>query len=412
MLELIRRVGREFGISIVISTHLMGDVERVCDAVVVLDAGRLLRTGAVSGFTEETETLERRARRRRRGAGRGAGRRGLTARLDGSRLTLENVSGEDYDTLRDAIVETNALLYRLAPARLSLADVFSPVPARRRGGASLVTTGPGEVFDLGYRGYEGERTGRWSRRRAIWRDGVRISLGLGRGSGAKFTSWLLIGLALVPIVVLVVISAFLAPLEEAAEDFELPSYADYYDWAIVPLGLFAAVVAPLLLCPDRRDGVLSLYAARPITPADYVGARWAAFLTVSALAAWLPAAILFTWNALDASSPGRGSATTGTWCRGSSPPGATVALVLTTLVALRGVVHDAARVRGRRDPRGALRRLRDRRDRRGELLGPVSDALSLASVPQAIVDSVHWTSATPSPTRPLPGWVSTLWLAG
>ena len=58
MLELIRRVGREFGISIVISTHLMGDVERTCDAVVVLDAGRLLRTGAVSGFTEETETLE------------------------------------------------------------------------------------------------------------------------------------------------------------------------------------------------------------------------------------------------------------------------------------------------------------------------------------------------------------------
>ena len=58
MLELIRRVGREFGISIVISTHLMGDVERACDSVVVLDAGRLLRTGPVSGFTEETETLE------------------------------------------------------------------------------------------------------------------------------------------------------------------------------------------------------------------------------------------------------------------------------------------------------------------------------------------------------------------
>ena len=58
MLDLIRRVGGEFGISIVISTHLMGDVERVCDSVVVLDAGRLLRTGPVSGFTEETETLE------------------------------------------------------------------------------------------------------------------------------------------------------------------------------------------------------------------------------------------------------------------------------------------------------------------------------------------------------------------
>ena len=47
--------------------------------------------------------------------------------------------------------------------------------------------------------------------RAIWRDGVRISLGLGRGTGAKIAPWLLIGLALVPIVVLVVIAAFLGP---------------------------------------------------------------------------------------------------------------------------------------------------------------------------------------------------------
>src|SRR4029078_2439902 len=58
MLELIRRVGGEVGVSIVISTHLIGDVERACDSVVGLDAGRLLRSGPVSGFTEETETLE------------------------------------------------------------------------------------------------------------------------------------------------------------------------------------------------------------------------------------------------------------------------------------------------------------------------------------------------------------------
>jgi hypothetical protein len=40
-------------------------------------------------------------------------------------LTLEGVSGEDYDTLRDVIVDAGALLYRLAPARHSLADVFT-----------------------------------------------------------------------------------------------------------------------------------------------------------------------------------------------------------------------------------------------------------------------------------------------
>ena len=49
MLELIRHVGREFGISIVISTHLMGDVERTCDAVVVLDAGQRAPNGSGRG---------------------------------------------------------------------------------------------------------------------------------------------------------------------------------------------------------------------------------------------------------------------------------------------------------------------------------------------------------------------------
>ena len=126
-----------------------------------------------------------------------------------------------------------------------------------------MTSGPAEVFDLGYRGYEGERTSRWSRRRAIWLDGIRISLGLGRGVGAKVAPWLLLGLALVPMVVLLVIAAFVDTSTADPDDFELPSYAEYFEWAIVPLGLFAAVVAPLLLCPDRRDGVLALYAARP-----------------------------------------------------------------------------------------------------------------------------------------------------
>jgi ABC-2 type transport system ATP-binding protein len=125
MLDLVRRVGGEFGISIVISTHLMGDVERTCDSVVVLDAGRLLRTGPVSGFTEETETLEVELIEGAAAVADGLRRRGFEPVLDGSHLMLESVSGSDYDTLRDVIVESDALLYRLAPARHSLADVFS-----------------------------------------------------------------------------------------------------------------------------------------------------------------------------------------------------------------------------------------------------------------------------------------------
>jgi ABC-2 type transport system permease protein len=274
-----------------------------------------------------------------------------------------------------------------------------------------VTAGPGEVFDLGYRGYEGLRAGRWSRRRAIWRDGMRIALGLGRGVGAKVTSWLLIGLALVPITVLVVISAFLGPAEEAARDFELPSYADYYEWAVVPLGLFAAVVAPLLVCPDRRDGVLALYASRPITPSDYVGARWAAFLTVLAGAAWLPEAILFTSNALNASNPGSWLADNWDVVPRFLAAGAIAALLLTTLSLFAASfttrrAYAAVSILAVILVGSAIGSIAEE-----NFSGPLSDALSLASLPHALADSVHWLFGDPL-DRPLPGWASTLWLAG
>ena len=273
-----------------------------------------------------------------------------------------------------------------------------------------MTTGPAEVFDLGYRGYEGERTNRWRRRLAIWRDGVRISLGLGRGAGAKFASWLFIGLALVPMVVLVVVAAFLSPAEEAREDFELPTYPDYYDWAILPLGLFAAVVAPLLICPDRRDGVLSLYAARPITPTDYIGSRWAAFLAVSLAAAWLPEAVLFGWNALDASSTG--SFLTDEWdvVPRFLASGAAVAVPLTTLSLLTASFTDRRAyatvativvvIVG-----GAVGGIAE-----DSFEGAIADVGSLADLTQVSVDAVFWIFGEET-SRAGTGWVSALWLA-
>ena len=93
MLELIRRVGRDFGISIVISTHLMGDVERTCDAVVVLDAGKVLRTGAVAGLTEETESVLVDLVEGADVLAAALERRGLAPRVDGNRLTLEQRLG-------------------------------------------------------------------------------------------------------------------------------------------------------------------------------------------------------------------------------------------------------------------------------------------------------------------------------
>jgi ABC-2 type transport system ATP-binding protein len=47
MLDLLLRLGRDHGKAILLSTHLLGDIERVCDAVVILHEGRVLCQGPV-----------------------------------------------------------------------------------------------------------------------------------------------------------------------------------------------------------------------------------------------------------------------------------------------------------------------------------------------------------------------------
>ncbi len=78
MLGLIRRIGTEFGISVLVASHLLGELERVCDHVVVIDAGRLLRSSSTADVTAASQLIavevDRAHRRARRGAARGRAR--------------------------------------------------------------------------------------------------------------------------------------------------------------------------------------------------------------------------------------------------------------------------------------------------------------------------------------------------
>src|SRR4029078_6493961 len=57
MLALVRRTGTEFGIAVVVASHLLGEIERVCDFLVATDAGPLLRAAPLGTFTERTGVL-------------------------------------------------------------------------------------------------------------------------------------------------------------------------------------------------------------------------------------------------------------------------------------------------------------------------------------------------------------------
>ena len=134
-----------------------------------------------------------------------------------------------------------------------------------------------EVFDLGYQHYTGPREGRNRARMALFQNGVRTILGIGRGGRAKILPALLFFGVMIPAVVFVIILSFIG---EAGADF-IPGPADYYGIVGVVLIIFSAIMAPELLGPDRRDNVLPLYLVRPLTSTDYILARFLAFFVIA-----------------------------------------------------------------------------------------------------------------------------------
>jgi ABC-2 type transport system permease protein len=163
----------------------------------------------------------------------------------------------------------------------------------------------GTVFDIGYQRYTGAREGRGRSLRAVFKDGVRTALGFGRGSRAKILPWLFIGLLSAIALVMAIVAGAANKMggEGTAERINLPSHSDFYGIASIILFVFGALVAPELLCRDRREGVLQLYLVRPLSGSDYIGARWAAFLAVMVSAAWLPQLILFLGLSMGAPDP-------------------------------------------------------------------------------------------------------------
>ena len=152
----------------------------------------------------------------------------------------------------------------------------------------------GTVFDIGYQRYDGEREGRDRAIRAVFKDGIRIALGLGRPPRAKVLPWFFIGvLSAIGLVMSIIIGA----AERlggpgASQRLNLPGHDDYYAIASMVMFVFAAVVGPELLTRDKGEGTLNLYLVRPLKSADYLIARWAAFFAVITVAAWIPQVIL------------------------------------------------------------------------------------------------------------------------
>jgi ABC-2 type transport system ATP-binding protein len=128
MLALLRRVGTEFGIPMLVTSHLLGELEQICDHVVVIDGGRLLRSSATADVTsasriiaiEVDDRVEELA-----AALRGAG---LDVHPAGRQIEVELVDESTYDVVRDQVVSLGVGLRKLERRRHRMAEIFRADP--------------------------------------------------------------------------------------------------------------------------------------------------------------------------------------------------------------------------------------------------------------------------------------------
>jgi len=153
----------------------------------------------------------------------------------------------------------------------------------------------GAVYDRGYRPYDGERGGRSAARAALFRASVRRALGLRRPWRQKVTASVLLGIAVVPAIVNVGV-AYLTR-DTVASDIEFITYREYVGVSNALL-VFVALTAPDIMCPDRRQRVLPLLFARPLTGVDYVMAKVGAMFAILFAFSFLPQVVLFVGQML------------------------------------------------------------------------------------------------------------------
>jgi len=130
MLELIHQIGTEFGISVVVCSHLLGEVERICTGLIAIDGGRLLRSGSMAALTVDRDVLLVEVDEGTDQLAAALAARGLRVSRDGRVLLIAaDRTADDGDETADIIVATVAdlelPLHRLDRQRRRLSELFS-----------------------------------------------------------------------------------------------------------------------------------------------------------------------------------------------------------------------------------------------------------------------------------------------
>ena len=127
MLGLIHRIGTEFGISVVVCSHLLGEVERICDTLIAIDAGRLLRADRIDAMTTGQDVLVVEVDEGTDLLAAELIRRDIEVGRDGRLLLVPLVSDQTYEAIMRAVADLELPLHRLEQRRHHVSELFAEV---------------------------------------------------------------------------------------------------------------------------------------------------------------------------------------------------------------------------------------------------------------------------------------------
>ncbi len=131
MLDLIKDIRQKMGLKVLVSTHLLGDVERICDSVIIIRGGQLVAQGTLKELLGELaeslhlrvagpiETFVERLRKEN-----------LKIESVGNQLTIRYESDAVYELLMKTAAETGVQIRRMERETLTLEDFFVKLHAK------------------------------------------------------------------------------------------------------------------------------------------------------------------------------------------------------------------------------------------------------------------------------------------
>lgn len=175
-------------------------------------------------------------------------------------------------------------------------------PTAAATGSGPADTGEARILDRGYRRYEGSRRGVGGSVKSLVVHSVQRAFGLRRTVWAKVLPALSVGVAYIPAIVFVGIVALFGKQQRISSN-DLPTYGAYYAYIVTAIVVFVGLVAPEVLCTDRRTGMLGIYLSSPLTRDTYLLGKVIAIASVLATVCLGPPLVMLVAFVLQGNGP-------------------------------------------------------------------------------------------------------------